>query len=202
MKTTPKEKDIEIKQEKEIVPFLKKVGTTITISDVATLAEATETLSQANQYLKALTIDKETMTKPLNDALKAIRAKYAPTEKALEEIIVSIRKAMTTYQTEQLKKQQEEEEKIAARVGDGKGKLQLETAVKKIAEIPQVEKKVATDSGSVTFKPVKKFEVTNCSQLPAEYILPNETAIRLAMGKGIELPGVRYFTEQVPINRR
>lgn len=197
-----KTEEITIKQEKEIVPFIQKIGSNLTIIDVPTLAQATEYLSQANQYLTALTKDKETMTKPLNEALRAIRAKYAPTEKALEDVILSIRKAMTTYQTQETLRIKEEEEKIASRVGDGKGKLKVETAIKKIEDIERTPDKVTSSSGSITFKESKKFEVTNCSQLPPQYILPNETAIRSAMNKGIELPGVRYYTEQTPINRR
>ena len=72
------------------------------IVDEKSMINATEILSQANKYLKDLVADKETMTKPINESLKVIRAKYKPLEIKLEGIIANIRNSMTSYQTEQI----------------------------------------------------------------------------------------------------
>jgi hypothetical protein len=68
-----------------------------------------------------------------------------------------------------------------------------------------VDAKTVTDEGSVSFREVKKFEVMDIVMLAnasPDYVLPNEVKIRKAMLEGIELVGVRYFTEQSVINKR
>lgn len=187
--------------EKEITPFVKKAEGLV-ISDAKGMKSATEILSQMNKYADQVKEKKESVTKPLNAALKAARALFAPLEDKLESGISEIRSAMSSYQTEQKRIAKEEEDKIAARVGEGKGKLKVETAVKKMSEIDKPEDSVSSDSGMVKFKTVKKFKVMDVTILPHEYILADEVKIRKAMLAGIELPGVEYFTEEVPSNFR
>lgn len=172
------------------------------IANANDMEQATSILSRLNQFSKDLKAEKEKVTKPLNEALKAERERFRPTEEKLEAAILSIRKKMSAYQTAQKKREDEEAAKIAARIGAGKGKLKVETAVEKIDAIDRVASKVSTEAGSVSFRTDKKFEVMDVTLLPADCILPNEVAIRAAMKNGIELPGVRYYEEQVPINRR
>ncbi len=166
------------------------------------MKKATEMLSQLNKASDSVTKEKELITKPLNEALKEVRGRYKPIENALDEAIASIRRKMSGYQTEQVRLQEAEAQKIASRVGSGKGKIKIETAVKQIESIETVDKKTVTGNGSVSFKAEKMFEVMDASKLPNAYILPNLPAIRQAMKEGFELPGVRYYVEQVPINRR
>lgn len=181
----------------QLQPEIESIGN-IKIVDEQSLTKATEVLSQANKYAKQLEEDKQKITKPINDALKEIRARYKPLENKLEDIILTIRKSMTSYQTEQMRLKKIEEEKIANRVA--KGTLKVETGIRKLEELPQTADKIATQSGKIAFKTVKKFEVIDLTQVPIKYHLADETAIRDAMKAGIELPGVKYFEEQVPIN--
>lgn len=181
----------------QLQPEIESIGN-IKIVDEQSLTKATEVLSQANKYAKQLEEDKQKITKPINDALKEIRARYKPLENKLEDIILNIRKSMTSYQTEQMRLQKIEEEKIANRVA--KGTLKVETGIRKLEELPQTADKIATQSGKISFKTVKKFEVIDITLIPHKYLIVNETAIRDAMKAGIELPGCKYFEEQIPIN--
>ncbi len=199
MKTKPED---EVKVlEKEIVKFASR-AVSINIIDAKSMAVATEDLSKLNKYADQLKKTKEGVTKPLNEALKAARAIFAPIENRLEDTIESIRASMIRYQTDQKKWADEEAAKIAARVGEGKGKLKIDTAVKKMEAIDTPDKMVSTESGSVKFKTVSKFEVMDVTLLPTDYILANEVAIRKAMLAGIEVAGVRYYTEEIPYNSR
>lgn len=172
------------------------------VSNADEMQEATSVLSKLNQGLDRLTDDKEKLTKPINELLKEIRGRYKPFETKFEEAINYVRRAMIDYQTEQKRLAKIEEDKIISRIGEGKGKLKVETAIKKISEVDKPESKVIADEGSVKFKTVKKFEVTDVSKLPVEFLLANEVAIRKAMTEGKEITGVRYFTEEVPVNSR
>ncbi len=97
---------------------------------------------------------------------------------------------------------EKKQSKVAERIGEGKGKLKMETAMKKMDELGNVDEKVESGEGSVTFVEVQKFEVVDIKKLPDEYKLPDEVKIRKAMREGVELPGVGYWTEKSVRNTR
>lgn len=165
-------------------------------------SDATILLSQTNKMLDRVTFEKEKVTRPLNEALKAERGRWKPIEATLESAILILRKKLGTYQTEQKRIADEKEAKIIDRVGEGKGKFSADTAVRKLDEIEKPSEVVNTNAGTIKFRTDKKFEVTDLAQLPLEYHMANEVSIRVAMKNGVELPGVRYWEEQVPINYR
>lgn len=184
---------------KEIAPIVTEVEN-MSINNSADMSQATSTLSQLNSFLDAMTEEKEKLTKPINEALKEIRARYKPTETVLEEAIATIKKKMGSYQQLALAEQKKAEAKIAEKVMAGK--LKVETGIKKMSEVDTPDAKVKTDEGSVGFKPIKKFEVVDMTKLPMEYHLADEVKIRKTMQAGIELPGVRYYEELSVVNRR
>jgi len=173
----------------------------ITIKNTGDMEKANDHLSNAKAQLKAITEEKEKVTKPMNEALKAERARWKPAEEALDGVIKDIRRKMSVYQTEQDRIEREAEAKIAARVGKGKGKLKVETAVNRIQEIERAPSKLTSSKGKLTFRTVQKFEVMDLTMLPKEYILPDMVEIRTAMKLGKQVPGVRYYEEKEPINR-
>lgn len=185
--------------EREAQPILKKAHDII-ISSPEQMESAAEMLSRLNQLNDQLTTLKETVTKPLNAAIKAARELFKPRETKLEEAITLIRKEMGRYQLAEDRKAKEAEAKLAARVD--KGTMKAETAVKKMDAIEKPEKNIETNSGSVTFRDDKFFEVINISELPIEYHLSNDVAIRKAMKSGTELPGVKYWMEKIVVNSR
>lgn len=186
---------------KMIVPLIEDIKK-LEITDKSSMAIAVEDLSRVNKYLDSVIKYKEKKTKPLNELKKAILAETKPLESILEDLVSQIKGKMTTYQTEQVRIQKEEEDKIASRIGEGKGKLKVETAVKQIDALDTPETSVTSDSGKVMFKTVKRFEVVDMSLLPLEYHVADDFKIRDAMKAGIEVAGVRYYEEQVPINFR
>lgn len=192
-----KTKTKEISIVEEITPEIDLINVP-KIVDEKSLTNATEVLSQANTFLKRVVAYKETKTKPLNEALKIIRAETKPLETKLENIIETIRESMSKYQTEKIRLQKLAEDNIANKVAEGK--IKAETGIRKLENMDKPVERVATNTGKISFKEVKKFEVMDITLLPKEYIIANETAIRSAMNINIELPGVRYFTEQIPIN--
>lgn len=186
---------------KLILPLVEEIRA-LEIVDKSTMEIAVEDLSRANKFLDSVIEYKEKKTKPLNQALKVIRDETRPLENDLKELIDGLRIKMTIYQTRIEEERIAEENRIASRIGTGKGKLKIETAVQKISDLEEVDKQVEATSGKVTFKAVRKFEVVDIALLPIEYHMPNELEIKSAMKDGIELPGVRYYTEQVPTNFR
>lgn len=187
--------------ETKLVP-LAKSASEVVVKDEESKDIAGDYLSRANKFLDSIVEYREKKTVPLNQALKVIRDETRPLETALKSLIDDLRFKLGRYQTAEMERVAREEAEIAKRVKPGKGNLSIETGTKKMDEIAKPSAKVSSDAGSVKFRPERKFEVVDITKLSAEYLLPNETAIRKAMKEGTELPGVKYWTEQVPVNHR
>jgi hypothetical protein len=187
--------------ENEITPVVA-YATSIFVKNDKDMALAAEALSKVNKYADTVEEKREAITKPLNVALKASRALFKPLEDRLQASIDHIRKEMSRYQTEKVKVMREEEAKIAARVGEGKGKIKIETAVRKMGEVEKPVDELVAESGVVTFMEVLKFKVMDITLVPPEYLLVDEVKVRAALKAGAKVPGMDYWFEQVPKNYR
>lgn len=163
---------------------------------------ATELLSRLNKFLDKITEEKERVTKPLNEALKAERSRWKPVETNYDEAIEILRKKMSDYQTAKVREEREEKEKIAARVGEGKGKLKVETAVRKMDEVEVAPSVVSSDEGIVKFRTDRKLKITDESVIPREYLVVNEKKLLDALKQGVVVPGAEIEEVQTPINFR
>lgn len=181
---------------------LPKIVTKIEIVDAVSMKNATETLSLLNQRLDSITEEKEKVTKPLNEALKAERARWKPYETQLEDAISMIRTGMSKYQTAEAKRIKDEADAIASRVKEGKGNLTLETASKKIAAIEKPADVVNTDVGQVKFRTDKKLKITDENKIPREYLVVDEKKLLDALKNGIVVSGAEIEEIQTPINFR
>lgn len=186
---------------KKINPVIEKINSFNIVSS-ETMQEGVQYLSQLNQFLDKLTEEKEKLTKPINEALKEIRSRYKPTELLLEGAISHLRSDMSAYQTTQLRIKEEEEKKIAARIGEGKGKLKIETAVEQINNLATPASKVSSDAGEVKFRTDKKLKITDGDLIPREYLIIDEKALFSALKLGKTIPGAEIELIQTPVNAR
>jgi hypothetical protein len=185
--------------EKEISPIAVQ-ATKLEIVDDATLKTATSLVSTLNKFLDSLIEDRERLTKPINESLKQIRAKYKPNSEALESLITGLTAKINKYGNDQAKLLATAQNKLASKVSSGY--LRPETAISKLEALSVTPKEISTDEGLIQFADVKKFEVISMKDLPIEYHLVDETGIRKEMRLGKELPGVRYWTEKQARNYR
>jgi len=166
------------------------------------MKQATELLSQINKQSDAITKEKEKVTKPLNAALSAERKRWKPAEDIIKKAKDHLRSEMSKYQTALSKQAEEEKARIAGRVGEGKGKLKIETAAAKINEVAVPDAVVETESGSISFKTDYEVTVTDIHIIPEQYLEVNITAIKRAHKDGVVVPGVTISEIKVPVNRR
>lgn len=184
----------------QLSPVIQKAQKVI-ISSQEDILAATLILSGLNRLNDNLEVDRLKITKPLNDSLREINAKYKQPKEALANAIASIRLKMSQYQTKAIEDKKVAEDALLARVAPGKGNLKLETAINKLSKL-SVDKSVDSGDGKISFVEVEKFEVIDISLIPKEYILANEVEIRKAMKEGIKIAGVRYYKEQQVRNAR
>ena len=191
----------EIVIQKEIAPLVTKAER-LTIKGQDDMVEATTVLSKMNKIIDKVTEEKEKVTKPLNEALKAERSRWKPIEDTYTKAITALRAKMSAYQTAELKRAKEEADKIAARVAPGKGKLSVDTAIKKIEAIKTPEKETATDAGLVQFRATDTLKITDETKIPRQYLVINEKAVLAALKAGTKVPGAEIEVIQTPVNFR
>lgn len=170
-------------------------------SDTA-LKEAVSILSQLNQFNDKIVEEREKVTKPLNEALKAERARWKPTELQNTQAIEAIRSKMTIYQTNLINTRKAEEDAIVRRVGDGKWHIKLETAVNRIEALEVVEKEHATEEGLVQFRATPTLKVTDITKIAREYFDLNEGKLLKDLKAGKLVEGAEIEITQTPINYR
>lgn len=192
----------------QIVTFTKETNPIIVkaeklfITSSDEMKEATATLSLINQRLDAIKAEKDKVLKPLKAAADAEKARWKPMEDMLSPLVDRIRGLMAAYQTAEVKRKKEEEAKIAARIGEGKGKLKIDTAIRQMSEVETVEEKVATDEGSLSFRVTKTLKITHASAIPDIFWVIDEKLLLDTLKLGTIVPGAEIEEIQVPINRR
>jgi hypothetical protein len=185
--------------EKQISPITTQAEA-IDITSPDHMVVATEVLSRLNQLNDTVTAKRETITKPLNESLKAARAMFKPLESQLTDAIQTIRTKMSAYQTAQMAQIALQEARIAARVE--KGTLGINKAVAKLDELQRPDAITTTLSGSLTFRPKNTLRITNDTIIPRQYLLPDEATILAALLDGVGVPGCEVEVIQVPYNKR
>ena len=139
------------------------------ISDAGTLALATDLFSELSRLEKRIKAQKEKVTKPLNEALKARREEFRPLEEQVRDVKQLLKTKMVSYHEEVEEKRKIEEERIERRVE--KGTMREDTALRKLAEQEVVDGKVyGTGGGTATFSTERKVVVEDQLAVPiADY---------------------------------
>lgn len=183
---------------KEAKPILAK-GDNLKIKDEKSMTLGVELLSQANSLFKSIKAEHDSKTTPYDEKIKEIDADFIPSEKALKNLISYLRTEIGEYQTRQTDIASKKQEKISEKVNDGK--IKFETGVKKMNEVDVPAGKISTDSGKVSFRTDKKLKIINFTEIPREYLIPDEKRILEALKAGKIVPGCTIEIIQTPINR-
>lgn len=194
---------------KPVQAIVEKVESKYIIDSPQAMMLASDWRVKLKGELKTITEHKERKTKPMNEALKAVRADYKPFETQIESALAILDKAMSTYQTAETKRVQEEEAKIAVRVGAGKGKLSADTASDRIAEIDKPDTRVVTTAGATSFRPHQQLKIIDMNMITAYVIKTgdfsffdlDEATLKSVLLSGKVVPGAEIETIQIPVNR-
>lgn len=174
----------------------------IQITDTDSMQEAVALLSELNRYQDRIEAEEAKVLRPLLDAEKAERNRWKPFKDLVKPAIALSRLKISQYQTQATQIAKASEEAIASRVGAGKGKLGLETAVAKIANINQPDAKVQTALGSVKFRETPTLKITDALLIPREYLMPDASKLLTDLKAGLKIAGATIEIVQTPINSR
>lgn len=186
---------------KEIEPIAKQAET-LEITNNESLKEATSLLSRLNKYNDDIIEEMERITVPAREIIKREQSRWKPAMTYYKTGIEAIRLKMKTYQTNLVNSQQQDKQRIASRIGEGKGHLKVETAIKQLETLPIIEKETATEEGLVQFREKKQLKITNLSTIPDLYWHVSEDMLLEDLKKGFIIPGAEIEIIQVPVNYR
>lgn len=193
------QKDLSIVIQSEVSVYEREANKLVIKTD-SDMEQAVKILSATNQTSDRVTAEKEKITKPLNEALKAERARWKPIEDACANAVATIKSKMMAYQKTIEAANAAKEAKIMARVD--KGTLKTETAVAKLEALPDAKASVTTDAGMVQWRTVQKLVIDDLNAIPREYMDVNEVRVKAALKAGKVVAGARMVEEKVPANFR
>lgn len=180
--------------------YLETRSSEISVVDAETMHSAVALMSSANKTLDRVKLEREKVTKPLNDALKAERARWKPLEDACINAVATLKNKMLAYQRVQDEERAKKEAQIMKRVE--KGTMREDTAVNKLAALPDVDAQVSTDNGAVQWRTIKKLVIVDALQIPREYLTVDEVKVRAALVAGVVIPGAELREEKTLANFR
>lgn len=170
----------------------KKDYTKIKVTSEAKLEEALNARVVIGEAAKQIATAKKSILNPLNMAIKNARALFAPLEAKVMEQDRYLYDQITKWRFVQ-------EEKIAAKMkkveGDIKsGKITITQAGQRIEK---AEEKIT----KIPARKVEKLRILDISKIPAQYLLPNEPAIKAALRRGENIPGAELYTEEITLRK-
>lgn len=168
------------------------------IKDPTSLSRGVEILSRLNKVHDELIEDRERITKPLNEALKEVRAKYKPVEEQLVSAISVIREKMSAYQTALIQEAKKKEEELAKQLSSGE--VSLDNAVMALSQSPVDS--VESASGRVKFRTDYRLKILDPHKIPRTYLIIDEKFLLNCLKAGDTIPGAALEEVQVPINYR
>lgn len=185
---------------KELAPIkaqvskLENQATAVTIVSQEGYENAIDLVSKLKETGSEIKYKKESITKPLNEALKHVRDMFRPVETQFENAERIIKTKLLDYKRKKDEEARAEEAKVAARVA--KGTMKLETAEKKMDSIERVENTTRGQVGQVQIKKIRKVRVTDQETIPRKYLVPDMVLIRQDALSGIVIPGIEIYEEE------
>jgi hypothetical protein len=191
--------DIEMVVKAEVSVY-EREAVKLIIDSPEDMERAVTILSETNKVADRVKDEKEKITVPLNEALKAERARWKPIEDACANAVSIIKSKMIAYQRLLEVKNKEKEDKLMKRVD--KGTMKVETAVGKMEALPDTKASVATGAGMIMWKTVKKLVISDALLIPREYLIVDEVKVKEALKNGIVVAGASLVEEKTPSNFR
>jgi len=184
----------------ELAPLKMQVSkavnaaTALEIKTADQMTSATDILGKIKTVGKIIKDKKESITKPLNEALRNARAFFAPIEGQWNEAERIVKSKMLAYQQAEQIKAAKQTEKIEKKVEEGK--MSFDKAAEKIEQATP-EKTVEAKSGAVQFRTIKEVVIEDETKIPREYLVPDMVKIKKGALAGVSITGVKVVDKQV-----
>ena len=176
------------------VSKLENQANAVIITSQEEYAGAIDLVSKLKDAGSKLKNAKESITKPLNEALKNARNLFSPIEEQFEKAESIVKSKLLAYKQKVDAEVKAKEEAIAKKVESGA--IKLETAERKLENIERVDQTTKGKIGEVQIRTIKKVRISDESLLPRKYLVPDLVAIRRDALGGETIPGVEVYNEE------
>lgn len=171
----------------------------IIINSQPTFDKAKDKLGEIKEIKKIVNDKKESITKPLNEALKNVRGLFKPIEDKIDIIENYLKTEVLKYNQKLLAEQRKREDEARKKIEEeqAKGKSLDEINVDKIAKpLTNITQKVE----AIKTRKIKKLKIVNEQIIPRDFLIPNEVKIKEALLNGIKVDGCEIIEEEIAIN--
>lgn len=182
------------------VSIFEKSANSLKITGPADMEQATELLGSIKKMQKHLKNQETDAKKPYAELVKGIIAAFKPVNFQLSAAEDIIKGKVIKFRREEAIKAEAKKEKIEDRVGEGKGKLKVGTAINQIAEVDSNKSAAHTNTAtsSMTVRMVKKLNITDEALIPREFLVVDATKVRAAAFKIHDLIKEGVTVAQIP----
>jgi len=163
----------------------------IKVNSQPTLDQAKISLAQVKEIKKIVQEKKDSVVKPLNEALKNTRALFKPIEDKVDIIETYLKSEVSKYNTKLLQEQRKREEEAQVKIEAG---ATFEEATK---SVERIEKKI----DAIPTRKIKRLKIIDASKIERQFLIPNEQAIKEALIAGIKVSGCELVEEEIIVNR-
>mgnify|MGYP001292038927 CR=1 FL=1 len=175
--------------------------TKVRIRSDADLNLATEKLAQIKKVYKDIDKRRKSFVDPLNRVVKDINTEFKIPLDRLKAAETLIKDAMVKYQAQVDARAAKKAEKIEAAIDAGE--MDVAEGMAKLSTVKQAPTGSNAQSGSASFKVVKKIKIVDVSLIPTSYFLRERVmeAVRMEVeadvkGKGLPMPAGAEFVEE------
>ena len=198
---------VDDKAVKEVSVF-EKSANALKINGPADMEQATELLGSIKKMQKHLKNQETDAKKPYAELVKNIIAAFKPVNYQLSSAEQTIKDKVLKFRRDEAVKAEAKKAKIEERVGEGKGKLKVQTAINQIADVDQNKSAAhnTTATSSMTVRMVKKLNITDEALIPREFLVVDTAKVRASAFKihdlikeGVtvaQIPGVEVVEEE------
>lgn len=163
----------------------------IKVNSQPTLDQAKISLAQVKEIKKIIQEKKDSVVKPLNEALKNTRALFKTIEDKVDIIETYLKSEVLRYNTKLLQEQRKREEEAQAKIEAG---ATFEEATK---SVERIEKKI----DAIPTRKIKRLKIIDASKIERQFLVPDEQAIKEALLAGIKVSGCELVEEEIIVNR-
>lgn len=152
-------------------------------------------LQKIGVFKKEVSAKKDSIVKPLNEALKNAKALFAPIENQISETEMKVKGQMLTY-NQKVQRELAEKEALAVKAVEAgeitqeKAEVKIERAQAKVEAIPT--------------RKISKLVIFDTNLIPDEYWVIDEVKLRSAAlnakQNGQEIPGAKIVIEEIIVN--
>lgn len=171
-------------------------------------------LKRIKGHQKKLDDEEKTITKPLNDALKATRDLFRSPKADAEKAESLVKRALLAYADEQDRIRREEQRKADEQARKEREKLEEQArkaaasgkeekadlySQRAAAVVPAVIQRAPPVISGLSTRETWHFEVTNEMEVPRQYLSVDDKKIRAvvnALKKDANIPGVRVWSDK------